>query len=242
MAQVRLARVIPSMHVHLCVSSWLISPHPSLFSTSFHRSPSSPSRCSPQCSTRSLGPTPCATSAWGPWPLLITRHPSQLADVLFQPGSETSSLLAANASVSRTRFTVFRALGTSLECNLFLCPIDTRLFQVCFLVPPLALVIWAFSWCPSGTESLRYLISPGCRFRASLNRPENEPSSYGILCLSSGFLPFPLFTGVWHFPNFWVQPSRPRLPARVGPFTSPACASRLLLPLKVLRVQFLAKF
>ena len=34
-------------------------------------------RCSPQCSTRSLGPTPCATSAWGPWPLLTTRHPSQ---------------------------------------------------------------------------------------------------------------------------------------------------------------------
>ena len=70
-----------------------------------------------------------------------------LAEVLFQPGSETSSLLAANASVSRTQHTVFRALGTSLECNLFLCPIDTRL-----LVPPLALVIWAFPWCPSGTE------------------------------------------------------------------------------------------
>ena len=29
MAQVRLARVIPSMHVHLCVSSWLFSLHPS---------------------------------------------------------------------------------------------------------------------------------------------------------------------------------------------------------------------
>ena len=26
MAQVRLARVIPSMHVHLCVASWLFSP------------------------------------------------------------------------------------------------------------------------------------------------------------------------------------------------------------------------
>ena len=49
-----------------------------LSSTSSHRSPSSPSRCSPQSSTRGPGPTPCATSAWGPWPLLTTRHPSQV--------------------------------------------------------------------------------------------------------------------------------------------------------------------
>ena len=76
-AQVRLARVIPSMHVHLCVALWLFSPRPSLFSTSSHRSPSSPSRCSPQCSRRGPGPTPCATSAWGPWPPPTTRHPSQ---------------------------------------------------------------------------------------------------------------------------------------------------------------------
>ena len=81
-AQVRLARVIPSMHVHLCVALWLISPRLSPSSTSFHRSPSSPSRCSPQCSTRSLGPTPCATSAWGPWPLLTTRHPSHIKTAL----------------------------------------------------------------------------------------------------------------------------------------------------------------
>ena len=26
LAQVRLARVVPSMHVHLCVASWLFSP------------------------------------------------------------------------------------------------------------------------------------------------------------------------------------------------------------------------
>ena len=56
----------------------LFSPRLSLFSTSSHRSSSSPSRCSPQCSTRGSGPTPCATSAWGPWPLLTTRHPSQV--------------------------------------------------------------------------------------------------------------------------------------------------------------------
>ena len=31
--------------------------------------------CSPQRSTRGPGPTPCATSAWGPWSLLTTRHP-----------------------------------------------------------------------------------------------------------------------------------------------------------------------
>ena len=60
------------------------------------------------------------------------------------------------------------------------------------------------------------------------------PSSCGVLCPTSGFLPFPLFTGFGYFPNFWVQPSRPRLPARVGPFTSSVC--------KVLRVEFLAKF
>ena len=66
------------MHVHLCVALWLFSPRLSLFSTSSHRSLSSPSRCSPQCSTRGPGPTPCATSAWGPWPPLTTRHPSHL--------------------------------------------------------------------------------------------------------------------------------------------------------------------
>ena len=76
-AQVRLARVIPSMHVHLCLALWLFSPRLSLFSTSSHRSPSSPSRCLPQCSTRGPGPTPCATSAWGPWSPPTMRHPSQ---------------------------------------------------------------------------------------------------------------------------------------------------------------------
>ena len=75
LAQDRLARVIPSMHVHLCVALWLFSLHPSPSSTSFRRSPSGPSRCSPQSSTRGPGPNPCATSAWGPWPLLTTRHP-----------------------------------------------------------------------------------------------------------------------------------------------------------------------
>ena len=66
--------------VHLCVALWLSSLHPSPSSTSFRRSPSGPSRCSPQSSTRGPGPTPCATSAWGPWPLLTTRHPSQVME------------------------------------------------------------------------------------------------------------------------------------------------------------------
>ena len=48
------------------------------------------------------------------------------------------------------------------------------------------------------------------------------------------FYHFRFSLGFGSFPNFWVQPSRPRLPARVGPFTSSVC--------KVLRVQFLAKF
>ena len=50
---------------------------PVLSSTSSHRSPSSPSRCSPQRSTRGPGPIPCATSAWGPWSHPTMRHPSQ---------------------------------------------------------------------------------------------------------------------------------------------------------------------
>ena len=57
-------------------SWWADSMSPS--STSFRRSPSSPSRCLPQSSTRGPGPTPCATSAWGPWSHLTTRHPSQV--------------------------------------------------------------------------------------------------------------------------------------------------------------------
>ena len=48
-----------------------------LSSSSSLRSTSSPSRCSSQSSTRGPGPNPSATSAWGPWPLLTTRHPSQ---------------------------------------------------------------------------------------------------------------------------------------------------------------------
>ena len=74
-AQVRLARVIPSMHVHLCVVLWLFS-SPVSFSSSFRCSSSGPSRCLPPSSTRSSSPKACATSAWGPWPLQTTRHPS----------------------------------------------------------------------------------------------------------------------------------------------------------------------
>ena len=33
--------------------------------------------CLPPSSTRGSSPKTCATSAWGPWPLLTTRHPSQ---------------------------------------------------------------------------------------------------------------------------------------------------------------------
>ena len=63
------------MHVHLCVALWLTSLHPSPFSTLFRCSSSGPSRCLPQSSTRGSGPTPCATSAWGPWPLQTTETP-----------------------------------------------------------------------------------------------------------------------------------------------------------------------
>ena len=70
-----LARVIPSMHVHLCVVWWLFS-SPVSFSSPFRCSSSRPSRCLPPSSTRSSSPKTCATSAWGPWPVLTTRHPS----------------------------------------------------------------------------------------------------------------------------------------------------------------------
>ena len=70
-----LACVIPSMHVHLCVVWWLFS-SPVSFSSPFRCSSSRPSRCLPPSSTRSSSPKTCATSAWGPWPVLTTRHPS----------------------------------------------------------------------------------------------------------------------------------------------------------------------
>ena len=102
-AQVRLARVIPSMHVHLCVALWLIS----------HRSPSSPSRCSPQCSPRSLGPTPCATSAWGPWPLLTTRHPSHKL-----LGREEPSYTNMLSSYRQQKYTYLQTRCCLLEAKL----------------------------------------------------------------------------------------------------------------------------
>ena len=58
---------------------------PVLSSTSSHRSPSSPSWCAPQSSTRGPGPTPCATSAWGPWSLPTMRQPSQQLYKVFSP-------------------------------------------------------------------------------------------------------------------------------------------------------------
>ena len=51
--------------------------HPVSFSSSFRCSSSGPSRCLPPSSTRGSSPKTCATSAWGPWPLQTTRHPSQ---------------------------------------------------------------------------------------------------------------------------------------------------------------------
>ena len=73
----RLARVIPSMHGHLCVVWWLFS-SPVSFSSLFCCSSSRLSRRPPPRSTRSSCPNTCATSAWGPWPVMTTRHPSQV--------------------------------------------------------------------------------------------------------------------------------------------------------------------
>ena len=64
------------MHGHLCVVWWLFS-SPVSFSSPFRCSSSRPSRRPPPSSTRSSCPKTCATSAWGPWPVMTTRHPSQ---------------------------------------------------------------------------------------------------------------------------------------------------------------------
>ena len=93
MAQDCLARVIPSMHVHLCVALWLFLFTRLSFSTSFSCSSSGLSRCLPQSSTRGSGPTPCATSAWGPWPLLTTRHPSQFRKTMIELGRSEEVIL-----------------------------------------------------------------------------------------------------------------------------------------------------
>ena len=63
------------MHGHLCVVWWLFS-SPVSFSSPFRCSSSRPSRRPPPRSTRSSCPKTCATSAWGPWPVMTTRHPS----------------------------------------------------------------------------------------------------------------------------------------------------------------------
>ena len=56
------------------------------------------------------------------------------------------------------------------------------------------------------------------------------------------FYHFRFSLGFGNFPNFWVQTSRPRLPARVGPIHIQRVQVDFLFPLRALRVQFLAKF
>ena len=75
------------MHGHLCVVWWLFS-SPVSFSSLFRCSSSRPSRRPSPRSTRSSCPKTCATSAWGPWPVMTTRHPSQEAKVLREKALE----------------------------------------------------------------------------------------------------------------------------------------------------------
>ena len=60
----------------ICALCGGCSLHPSPFSSPFRCSSSRPSRRPPPSSTRSSCPKTCATSAWGPWPVMTTRHPS----------------------------------------------------------------------------------------------------------------------------------------------------------------------
>ena len=94
----RLARVIPSMHVHLCVVWWLFS-SPVSFSSPFRCSSSRPSRCPPPSSTTSSSPKTCATSAWGPWPVLTTRHPSQFWWLPLQHGAGCTVRVGVNGTM-----------------------------------------------------------------------------------------------------------------------------------------------
>ena len=96
-AQVRLARVIPSMHVHLCVALWLFS-SPVSFSSSFRCSSSGPSRCLPPSSTRGSSPKACATSAWGPWPLSMFVQPELMNRY---KDSQTYSLYVSRMMMSK---------------------------------------------------------------------------------------------------------------------------------------------
>ena len=81
MAQVRLARVIPSMHVHLCVASWLFSPRlscPLLRPTVLL--PALPDvHLSVQ---REVQVQPPVRPAWGPWSHPTMRHPSHRRRIL----------------------------------------------------------------------------------------------------------------------------------------------------------------
>ena len=96
----RLVRVTPYMHGHLCFVWWLFS-SPISFSSPFRCSSSRPSRRPPPRSTRSSCPKTCATSAWGPWPVMTTRHPSQVMSptgrrTSWTPKSSTSRLPATS--------------------------------------------------------------------------------------------------------------------------------------------------
>ena len=58
------------------------------------------------------------------------------------------------------------------------------------------------------------------------------PSSYGVLCPSSGFLPFPLFTGVWQFSKFLDSDFPSAFAGESGTSSHPACTSRLPISLE----------
>ena len=83
------------MHGHLCVVWWLFS-SPVSFSPLFRCSSSRPSRRPSPRSTRSSCPKTCATSAWGPWPVLTTRHPSHFVQSFLSIGLPRS--------IGRTKF------------------------------------------------------------------------------------------------------------------------------------------
>ena len=77
---------------------WLFS-SPISFSSLFCRSSSSPSRRPSPLSTRSSCPKTRATSAWGPWSAMTTRHPSQSV-------CSRKTKLMNNQTKSRTRATI----------------------------------------------------------------------------------------------------------------------------------------
>ena len=169
---------------------------PVLSSTSSHRSPSSPSWCLPQSSTRGPGPTPCATSAWGPWSHLTMRHPHI---VLFEFVNMSGKIPCLASGASLLSFSLFmgpvlkfQGERTSLM-RIFDLLTSRRLWIVLFESLP-RLFVSGFSGPVSWTGEQRESSRPASRslenplhqlIELILTRPKNQPTEQFVACALS---------------------------------------------------------